>query len=75
METREIVLACTDEGVVVIYNTTLTDEEITKWCTKAGCHVNDVFAEKQDQLQYYCIDARYWMDEKKDNDIREWIKD
>ena len=71
--TREIVMLCCDEGTIVVYNTTLTNEELTKWANKTGNHPHDIIDEKQDNLQYYCIDGRVWMSGEFDERIRKII--
>lgn len=56
---------------VCIYDTTLSNSEVTLWAEKyTGDKVRDICEAKQEELQYYCIDSRLWMDEEKDQKIR-----
>lgn len=41
----------------------ITEQDITKFVEKVTDYkVNDIYEEKQSNLQYYCIDGRVWID-------------
>lgn len=66
------VLICAEENIL-IYDTELTDKEIKIWAKITGINPHDIFTITQNDLQYYCIDGRIWMNESKDKDVRELI--
>lgn len=63
------VLICAEENVL-IYETSLTDEELTAWAKLTNTIPHDIITVTQDDLQYYCIDGRIWMNEAKDANVR-----
>lgn len=72
---NRIVLICSNLGNIIIYGSGLTIKEIEEWFEKANNEkANDVVEIKQDQIMFYCIDDRIWMDSKKDESIRLYLK-
>lgn len=49
---------------IVIYTYDLTEDEVKRFVDIAAApnRVTDIYSVEQDQLQYYCIDGRVWMD-------------
>lgn len=50
------------EETALIYCLTLTIEQIRQWCEKIGHTPVDIYELKQEELQYYCIDGRVFVD-------------
>lgn len=75
METKVKNIIVTEEtGLMVIYCLTLTFDEIRAWCEKCGACPVDIYEEKQENLQYLCIDGRVWCDTpEKEETIRRLI--
>lgn len=67
------VLMCADDNLL-IYDTTLSDKEITDWAKIAGLEPHDIFPVTIEELQFYIIDDRMQMSEKKDKDVRDLLK-
>jgi len=64
METRIYIAELSDGTLNVFYTQPqVTEQDITKFVEKVtDCKVNDIYEEKQSNLQYYCIDGRVWID-------------
>ena len=66
------VLMCAEENLL-IYDTTLSDDEIIKWAKIAGYDTHDVFTVTDKELQFYVIDDRIQMSEKQDEKVRNLV--
>ena len=64
METKIIIVILDTEELDVFYVLNdITTEELKDFVEKVTEHeVSDIFEEKQENLQYYCIDGRVWID-------------
>lgn len=64
METRIYITELSDGTLNVFYTQPqITEQDITKFVEKVTDYkVNDIYEEKQSNLQYYCIDGRVWID-------------
>jgi TusA-related sulfurtransferase len=64
METRIYIAELSDGTLNVFYTQPrVTGQDITKFVDKVTDYkVNDIYEEKQSNLQYYCIDGRVWID-------------
>ena len=64
METRIYIAELSDGTLNVFYTQPqITEQDITKFVEKVTDYkVNDIYEEKQSNLQYYCIDGRVWID-------------
>ena len=64
METRIYIAELSDGTLNVFYTQPqITEQDIKKFVEKATDYkVNDIYEEKQSNLQYYCIDGRVWLD-------------
>lgn len=64
METRIYIAELSDGTLNVFYTQPqITEQDITKFVENVtGYKVNDIYEEKQSNLQYYCIDGRVWID-------------
>ena len=64
METRIFMAHLSNNETNVFYAMPeITEEQITKFVAKVTkLKVDDIYEEKQSNLQYYCIDGRVWID-------------
>lgn len=64
METRIYIAELSDGTLNVFYTQPrVTGQDITKFVENVTDYkVNDIYEEKQSNLQYYCIDGRVWID-------------
>ena len=64
METRIYIAELSDGTLNVFYTQPqVTEQDITKFVEKVTDYkVEDIYEEKQSNLQYYCIDGRVWID-------------
>ena len=63
MEVKNLFINFKDGSSALVYTYDLTEEEVKQWAEKAlKKPVIEVYHVPQDQLQYYCIDERYWGD-------------
>lgn len=64
METRIYIAELSDGTLNVFYTQPqITEQDITKFVEKVTDYkVNDIYEEKQSNLQYYCIGGRVWID-------------
>lgn len=64
METRIYIAELSDGTLNVFYTQPrVTEQDIKKFVEKVTkFKVNDIYEEKQSNLQYYCIDGRVWID-------------
>ncbi len=51
-----------NEELVCVYCLTLTEDELKYFAAKSGVNVHDVFEVYQEELQYYCLDGRVYID-------------
>ena len=59
----------------LIYCLTLTEEEIRKFCETCDVHPIDICELRDDEIQYYLIDGRVWIDTpEKETIVRQRIK-
>lgn len=64
METRIYIAELSDGTLNVFYTQPqITEQDIKKFVENVTDYkVNDIYEEKQSNLQYYCIDGRVWID-------------
>lgn len=64
METRIYIAELSDGTLNVFYTQPqVTEQDITKFVENVTNYkVEDIYEEKQSNLQYYCIDGRVWID-------------
>ena len=64
METRIYIAELSDGTLNVFYTQQqITEQDIKKFVENVTDYkVNDIYEEKQSNLQYYCIDGRVWID-------------
>ena len=64
METRIYIAELSDGTLNVFYTQPqITEQDIKKFVEKVTkCKANDIYEEKQSNLQYYCIDGHVWID-------------
>ena len=64
METRIYIAELSDGTLNVFYTQPqVTEQDITKFVENVTDYkVEDIYEEKQSNLQYYCIDGRVWID-------------
>lgn len=64
METRIYIAELSDGTLNVFYTKPrVTEQDITKFVENVTDYkVEDIYEEKQSNLQYYCIDGRVWID-------------
>lgn len=73
MEVKNIIIT-SDCETTLVYCLTLTVDEVKKFAGYCKINVNDVYEVKDEELQYYCIDGRFYADtEAKENRIRKLI--
>lgn len=70
MKVRNIIIS-DDNEITLVYCLTLTIDEVTRYAKYCGLDVDDVYEVKPEELQYYCIDGRAWLDtEQKEEKVR-----
>lgn len=70
MKVRNIIISAYGE-LTLVYCLTLTIDEVTRYAKDCGLEVDDVYEVKQEELQYYCIDGRVWIDtEQREEKVR-----
>lgn len=74
-EIKNIIFQTSNE-LTLVYCLSLSLEEIKLWCKKLEIDVQDIYEEKQENLQYYNIDGRVWCDTpEKEAIVRKFLND
>lgn len=63
METKVKNMLITDEREnTLVYCLTLTEDELRQFCETCDVHPTDICEIRDDEIQYYVIDGRVWID-------------